>query len=167
LANTLPVLAGGFILAERVLDELPRASRCGARRLAGVDLQKERMRIVSQAVIALAPKPEGFSARELAERVRLLQPGAYSARQAAYDLSKRRGKALVERIERTRRYRPRLAGISTLAGLLILREKVIRPVLAGLARRSPLPKNLAPIDQHYENLQREMRRTLQTLALAA
>ncbi len=51
----------------------------------------------------------------------------------------------------------------------ILREKVIRPVIAGAARPHPArpPQFIHPIDQHYDNLQREMRRTFETLNLAA
>jgi hypothetical protein len=69
----------------------------------------------------------------------------------------------------TRRYHPQPLGIRTLAALLILREKVIKPILAG-AGRSQLgrpPKRIQPLDVHYENLQRELRRTFDTLGLAA
>ena len=61
------------------------------------------------------------------------------------------------------------SGIRILAGMLILREQVIKPVLAGLGkpRVGRPPKNVQPIDQHYDNLQRELRRTFETLALAA
>lgn len=140
--------------------------------LAGVDLQKPRMRTMSEAVLALAPKPGGFTATELAAKVReLLPPGesTYTPRHASYDLAKLRGKALVERIDKTRRYRARPAGIRILAGLLVLREKVIKPVLAGLGkpRVGRPPKNIHPLDQHYTVLQRELRRTFETLALVA
>jgi hypothetical protein len=60
-------------------------------------------------------------------------------------------------------------GIRTLAGPLILRERVIKPVLAGARAVSegPSPTPIAPLDLHYLNLQREMHRTFQALALAA
>jgi hypothetical protein len=82
---------------------------------------------------------------------------------------KLRGKALIERVGKSRRYRPHPAGIRVLAGLWILREKVIEPVLAGAGRprRGPPPKNLHPLDQHYTNLQRELHQTFATLGLAA
>jgi len=153
-------------------DALAVPSVRGARRTAGVDLQKVRMRAVAEAVIALAAKPEGFSAANLAERVRAQQGRAmssYAARKAAYDLRKLRGKSLVEQIGKTRRYRVRRPGIRTLAALLILREQVIKPVLAGVCRpkRGRPPKNLHPLDDHYQKLQREMLATLQTLKIAA
>jgi hypothetical protein len=153
-------------------DALAAPSVRGARRTAGVDLQKARMRAVAEAVIALAAQPEGFSAADLAERVRAQKGRAmssYAARKAAYDLRKLRGKSLVERISKTRRYRVRRPGIRTLAALLILREQVIKPVLAGVCRpkRGRPPKILHPLDDHYQKLQREMLATLQTLKIAA
>src|SRR5262245_17901766 len=51
-------------------DALAAPSVRGVRRTAGVDLQKPRMQAVAEAVIALGAKPEGFSAADLAERVR-------------------------------------------------------------------------------------------------
>jgi hypothetical protein len=154
------------------LDALAAPSVRGARRTAGVDLQKARMRAVAEAVIALAAQPRGFTAANLAERVKA-QKGkslaSYEPRQAAYDLNKLRGKSLVERIDKTRRYRVRRPGIRTLAALLILREQVIKPVLAGVYRpkRGRPPKTLHPLDVHYQRLQCEMLATLQTLKIAA
>lgn len=94
---------------------------------------------------------------------------SYGDRKAAYDLRKLRGKSLVERIAKTRRYRVRKPGIRTLAALLILREQVIKPVLAGVCRpkRGRPPKNLHLLDDHYQKLRCEMLATLQTLKLAA
>lgn len=155
-----------------VLDRLPTPSIRGTQRLAGVDLQKPRMRAVVQATVALSPQPGGFTAAQLAERVREQQGSAlayYSARRAAYDLRKLRGKEVVQRLGPTRRYQVQPAGVRVLAGLLILREKVIKPVLAGVhhPKRGRPPKTVAPLDCHYQNLQKEMLATLRTLKLAA
>ncbi len=159
-------------LPDDALDSLIKPSQRGNRRLAGVDLQQPRIQAVSKAVLALAAKPQGFTVRELAEKTRQLHPvdaAHYTHRQAAYDLMKLRGKKLVERIRKTRCYRIKSAGIRILAGLLTLREKVIKPVLAGLGkpRVGRPPKTIHPIDQHYINLQREMRQMLLTLGLVA
>ena len=94
----------------------------------------------------------------------------YHTRKAAYDLRKFCGKKLVQRIANSRRYRVRPPGISTLAALLILREKVLKPVLAGSlspkARSAP-PNHVHPLDLHYQAIQRQMVSTLQYLKLAA
>ena len=78
-------------------------------------------------------------------------------------------KSIIERVAHTRNYTINPAGIRALAGLLILREKVIRPVLAGICkpRLGRPPKIIHPIDIHYQNLRREMHLALRHLALAA
>jgi hypothetical protein len=99
----------------------------------------------------------------------LLSRSTYTARHAAYDLRKLRGKGLVARVGTTRAYQPTTPAIRTLVALLILREKIIKPVLAGAGKPTPgrPPKPVHPLDVHYENLQREMRHTLDMLGLAA
>ena len=152
------------------LDALPQPTQRGAQRLAGIDIQKPRTRAVVEAVLHLAPNPAGFTAGDLAVRTgELLRQSTYTLRHAAYDLRKLRGKGLVERVGTTRRYQPTRPAIGTLAALLILREKVIKPVLAGAGKPKlgRPPKRVHPLDRHYENLQSEMRRTFCTLGLAA
>jgi hypothetical protein len=83
------------------LDKLPTPSIRGTQRLAGVDLQKPRMQAVAQAVVALAPQPGGFTAAQLAQRLRQQQGpklADYNGRRGAYDLRKLRGKDVVERV---------------------------------------------------------------------
>ena len=160
-----------FLPAEQ-LDSLAMPTYRGQQRLAGVDIQKPRPRAVAQALIALAAQPDGFTAEQLAARVRSQQGRSmakYNTRKAAYDLRKFRGKALVQRIAHTRGYQLRCPAISTLAALLILREQVLKPVLAGVChpKRGRPPKNVHPLDLHYQSLQRQMLSTLQYLKLAA
>lgn len=158
-------------LPQGILDELAQPCERGAHRRPGVDLQKPRMRRVTQALIGIAPNPHGFTLSELAQRVRELHrddPTAYTSRHAAYDILKMRGKALVERIASTRRYRVPPKALRILCAWFTLRDKIIEPVLAGAgkARRGPKPKHLHPLDQHYENLPKELRATFSTLGIA-
>ena len=94
-------------------------------------------------------------------------PKRYSARQAAYDLAKLRGKKLVRRQKQSRRYVSDPSGVRTMCAYLLLREKVIKPLLAGVvAPTSPSPRVLSPLDQHYLNLRQELNRTFDTIGLA-
>ena len=152
------------------LDTLPQPTQRGTRRLAGIDLQKPRMRAVVEALLSLAPAPNGFTAGDVAAKIGdRLSPTTYTPRHAAYDLRKLRGKELVTRVGTTRRYRLAPPAIRTLVALLILREKIIKPVLAGAGKPKPgrPPKRAHPLDVHYANLQRELRHTLDTLGVAA
>jgi len=74
---------------------------------------------------------------------------AYNSRHAAYDLSKIRGKNLVKRIGKSRRYSTTADGVAKLAAYSTLRDHVIKPLLAGVIRRQGRPpKIIHPIDQH-------------------
>jgi hypothetical protein len=143
----------------------------GARRLAGIDLNNARNRHVLDAVVALSTRPQGFTLQLLAASVRDRSgwsDAQYSPRNAAYDLAKLRGKALVHPIEHSRRYRADPAGVRAMCAYLMLRDKVIKPLLAGVAR--PLgrpPKTIAPLDQHYLALREELQRAFTTMGLAA
>jgi hypothetical protein len=156
-------------LDQGALDELPKPSCRGKNRVAGIDLNNPRMRVVIEALMALALKPGGFSVSDLAAKVREMTGWAYyGTRQAVYDLKKIRGKDFVEQ-QKARRYLVSPQGFQTMCALLILREKVLKPVLAsiGKSRRGPKPKNTSVLDTHYQNLQNELRKTFVTLGIAA
>lgn len=147
-------------------------SQRGDRRLAGLDLNKARNRTVIAAVSGLATQPEGFTTADLAQLVRARagwDDTQYPNRRAAYDLAKLRGKALVEPIPGRRRYECRPQQLRVLCAYVVLREQVIKPVLAGLACKElpPSPPKLSPLDQHYLTLRAEFQRTCQTLGIAA
>src|SRR6516225_10661096 len=58
------------------------------------------------------------------------------------------------RIGTSRRYEPAPGGLRAMTALVILREKVIRPLLAATQRPEPQTKlnHPTPIDHHYEQL---------------
>ena len=80
----------------------------------------------------------------------------YSTRHASYDLRKIRGKHLVEKPRRTRRYHVPPDAARTIAALLTLRDQVIAPIIAGV--RSPRmgrrPITWTPVDRDYETLRK-------------
>lgn len=88
---------------------------------------------------------------------------------AAYDIKKLRGKDMVRKIGASRRYEPLHEGLRAMTALVVLREKVIRPLLAASTRPEPHAKrsNPASIDQHYENLRASMRGLFIELGVAA
>ena len=157
-------------LDEGTFDTLAAPTQRGSQRRAGVDFNKVRVRRVAAAVVALAPKPDGFTVSGLAQKVSAIagpELEAYNSRRAAYDLAKIRGKGLVERIGKSRRYRITSDGVGKLLAYTILRDQVIKPLMAGVIRRGGRPpKTVHPLDQHYQNLREELFRTFETLGLA-
>jgi len=59
----------------------------------------------------------------------------YDARRAAYDLKKLRAKNLLTKLGNSHRYSIPSQAICIIGALLILREKVLRPILAGVGKR--------------------------------
>jgi len=153
-------------VSDETLDQI------GNTRVGGIDLNKVRTRAVLSAILSLACCPDGFTAGHLADRVRSTSPIAacnYDARRAAYDIKKFRGKGLVSKLANSRRYTLPPQAVRTIAALVILREKLLRPILAAVhkPRNSHPPKNCTSIDQHYENLRQDMFTLMQDLRIAA
>src|ERR1043166_8629213 len=94
------------------------------------------MRWVIESVIALSPSPGGFTASDLASQVRVLSKQSeseYGARRAAYDLKKLRGKKIVRRIGKTRRYESMGKGLRAMAALVVLRNEGDQALAGGCA----------------------------------
>jgi hypothetical protein len=172
--NALGCLGACFV-ADDTLENLPLATQVGRTKVGGIDLNKPRMRHVAEAVLALSTSPTsppGFTASQLAQKVRTMHGPAeadYGPRRAAYDLKKLRGKGMVRKIGTSRRYEPVPEGLRAMTALLVLREKVIRPLLAASQRSEPTvqPNHPTPVDHHYEHLRNGMRDLLSTLGVAA
>jgi hypothetical protein len=159
-------------IADDMLEQLPAAARVGKTIVGGIDLNQARMRAVVEAVIALSPSPNGFTASEVAARVRAIgnqHHAHYGPRQAAYDLKKLRGKHIVARIGRTRRYEALPSGLRAMTALIVLRNKAIKPLLAAARPLRPTRRayNPQPIDTHYRALQLAMQGVFHELGIAA
>jgi hypothetical protein len=76
---------------------------------------------------------------------------------------------MVRKIGNSRRYEPIPEGLRALTALLVLREKIIKPLLAasGQPQPSSRPANPTPIDHHYESLRLSMRDLFRELGMAA
>ena len=158
--DNLQCMDASFI-SDETLDQLPTPSHVGKTRVG-----------VLSATLTLACSPDGFTAGQLADRVRstsAILPLNYDARRAAYDLKKLRAKELVSKFPHSRRYCVPAHSARIIAALAILREKILRPILAGVGKpkMGRKPKNWVPIDQHYETIRRDMFTLMQDLRIAA
>ena len=166
-ATTLDCVDISF-LADGTLDELPLPSRLGATRIGGIDLNKPRIRAALAAALALAAAPRGFTVAEFTAKVHAMTGHAgYTIRQAAYDLRKLRGKDLIVKPGRSRRYhvpaqrRPH-------------HRRPARPARPGHRpdpRRRPQPPPmdanppLDPVDRDYETLRIGMQALFHNLGI--
>jgi hypothetical protein len=152
------------------LDQLPLPAQLGASRVGGIDVNKPRIRAALAAVLALAPAPGGFTVADMTARVHAMTGqthATYNTRQAAYDLRKLRGKQLVSKPARARRYYLPGPAARTISALLTLRDHVIAPILAGvqIRRHDHVPARLTPIDQDYEHLRTDMAKLFSHLGI--
>ena len=78
----------------------------------------------------------------------------YGARRAAYDLKKLRGKKMVRRIGRMRRYESLPKGLRAMAALVVLRNQAIKPLPAAAQELRPSrgAQNPQPPDTHYDTI---------------
>lgn len=158
-------------VADDTLNQLPTPSQVGKARVGGVDVNTTRMRAVMAGVLALALSPTGFTAAQLAARVRESTgqtPSEYQTTQATYDLKKLRGKDLVVKCG-ARRYEVNPHGLRTLAALSILRDQILGPLLAAAnsPHHAPQPSTRNTLDDHYHALRTEMQGLFAHLHLAA
>jgi DNA-binding transcriptional ArsR family regulator len=141
----------------------------GKSRVAGININNQRLRAVMDALVALAIHPLGITTKILAEKVREMTGMTdYSIRQAAYDLKKFRGKGIVTIIA-ARRYETTLQGLRTMAAYLTLTDHVIVPLLnrSGKLKPGKKPANQSEKEQIYDKIQNDMRMLFKELKLAA
>ena len=158
-------------VSDELWRQLPQPAQIGQTKVGGIDLNKPRMRRVAEAVLALSAAPAGFTSADLARQVHSMTgkpDSAYGTRRAAYDIKKLRAKGMVRKIGKTRRYEPVPEGLRSLTALLVMREKIIRPLLAASGQpEPPCEPNPTPIDHHYEALRAGMRDLFTDLGIAA
>jgi len=158
-------------LPDRLLDDLPTASVLGRTRVGGVDLDNPRIRAALAAVLALAlAGGPSFAVADVAAKVAdMTGQTGYTIRQAASDLRKFRGKDLVTKPGRGRRYQICAQATRTITALLTLGDHVIGPILAGV--RSPRlgrqPTTWTLIDRDYETLRIDMQTLFDHLGIAS
>ena len=155
-------------IPDGTLDQLPTSSRIGAVRVGGVDLNKPRTRQAMHAVLALAAAPGGFTVADFTTKVHAITGRTdYTVRQAAYDLRKLRGKHLLDKPGRSRRYHVPPPAARTITALLALRDQVIGPILAGIRspRNGRKPAHWTQTDRDYETLRINMQTLLTHLGI--
>lgn len=169
--NVLQAVDSPF-LADATWEALPTPSQVGACRVGGVDIQKPRMRAAMEAVVALAAKPRGFTASNVSAQVRS-QTGQtaqeYGPTRAAYDMKKLRGKNLIVKLGKSRRYTPTADGIRSITAISVLRDKVLKPLLAGVVTDTISTRQTSgsAIDQRYHAIRKEMSMLLAEVRIAA
>lgn len=152
-------------------EKLVLPSQSGKNRLAGIDLNKRRIKQVAIALLCLSMKPGGFTSKDLYIAVNGRLKEKYSPRNASYDIKKFRGKGIVEKIPNSIRYNMTQMGISTLSAVLCLLIKEI-PSIASVVNSQWVDcekESILKIDKLFLDVQEETEqiRKLQEITFAA
>jgi hypothetical protein len=159
-------------VSDNTLDELSQPSQVGSTPVGGMDVNQPRMRAVLSAALALAL----FTRRIYHGRIRRCH--TINAQSSGCRLQT---PASSVRPQETAGPKPREPGrkippLSCSAirhshhgSMLLLREKVLRPILSAVRHQNPTakPVNHAEIDQHYQALRQAMQTLLNDLCIAA
>ncbi len=151
------------VLNDGSFEQLTNPSKTGEQRLAGVDINKRRTIAIMESVLSLAIKPYGYTAHDIAtlmkERLDKEQAKGYTPAKAAYDIRKLRGKGIVEKTDKSRKYKTTKKGMETIIAVLVLTQKTIPTVLSSINKDSVSadPDQMQDIDKIYMSIRKEIK----------
>jgi hypothetical protein len=161
------------LLKDGSFKQLTSPSKKGEQRLAGVDINKNRTIAIMESVLALAIKPNGYTTKDITilmkERLDKKQAKDYTPAKAAYDIRKLRGKVLVVKIEKSRKYKTTKKGIETIIAVLALTQITIPTILSSINKDtiSDNPEEMQNIDKIYLNIRNEVKEINQQYGMKA
>jgi len=167
--NALDSLNSGLVDAGR-LDSWRKPVKVGKSRLAGITMEKPRMRALINSITELSVHNKKVTRNELAIRTdrRLKASGGYTVRQASYDMRKLRAKGLLDAKPRQKKYTVNLNKLRELTGVLAIRDKVLKKVCVLSSCYIPSGKpDKVTITECYDDLGRSLANMFGVLHLYA
>jgi hypothetical protein len=140
-----------------LLEKLARPCRLKSQRMAGIRLENDRIIRLLEVLMHSASHLGGQSAAQIHQAVldaHHLTPEQYTRNQLAYDLRKLRAHGLIERPDNRYVYALSDYGRKAAAMLVIVRNRILRPIAGSLFVRAP-KSSLKPNSQ----LQAQYRQT--------
>ena len=140
-----------------LLEKLATPCRLKSQRMAGIRIENDRIMRMLEVLMHSASHLGGLSAADIHQAVldaHHLTPEQYTRNQLAYDLRKLRAHALIERPDNRYVYTLSEYGRKAAAMLVIVRNRILRPIAGSLFDRPP-KASLKP----NSKLQAQYRRT--------
>ncbi len=138
--------------------EITQPTQTGTKRLAGIDLNKERNIEVARILLALSIKPNGFTSKDVRNEMIHRYRDTYTCRNASYDIRKFRGKGIVKKVKGSIRYTLSEKGIKTIAAVICMFTKQIPDVTSVVNSEwsNVVKQDLLQIDRHLINIAEEV-----------
>jgi hypothetical protein len=108
------------LIDDETFENMAIPTTTGSNRLAGIDFNKKRTKLVALALLSLSMKPGGFTSKDLSEELKPLFDNCFSSRKASYDIKKFRGKGFVMKISGSIKYGLTEKGIKNIAAILCM-----------------------------------------------
>jgi hypothetical protein len=164
--NSLVLLDNGLVDRGR-FEYWGHPSSKGKKRLAGIRFDDVRMRTVVESLIRTSLLTEGITRAELAKEVNS-RGVKCDVRKVGYDMSKLRGKGVLEKIPGSRRNRIDLRKLRALTTILQIRENVLKPLHAASTSKPQKKKYpLSPEDKQYKVIRKEFNQLFRIINLKA
>jgi len=123
-----------------LLEKLAQPCRLKSQRMAGIRLENDRIIRLLEVLMHSSSQLGGLSAAEIHQAIleaHQLTPNQYTRNQLAYDLRKLRAHGLIERPDNRYVYALSDYGRKAAAMLVIVRNRILRPIAGSLFERPP------------------------------
>ena len=123
-----------------LLEKLAQTCRIKSQRMAGIRLENDRIIRLLEVLMHSSSHMGGQSAADIHQALLVahqLTPDQYTRNQLAYDLRKLRAHGLIERPDNRYLYALSDYGRNAAAMLVIVRNRILRPIAGSLFVRSP------------------------------
>jgi len=123
-----------------LLEKLAQPRRVKSRRMAGIHLENDRIIRLLEILMHGSAQVNGLSSADIHQTILQafdLTPEQYTRKQLAYDLQKLKAHGLIERPDNRYAYRLSEYGRKAAAMLVILRNRILRPIAGSLFKRPP------------------------------
>ena len=154
-----------------LLEQLAQPARIKTQRFGGIRIEQDRIIRLLEVLMDGSTQINGSSAAQLHHallKAYQLDENAYSRNQLSYDLRKLRAHGLLERIQGRFAYRLTEKGRKTAALLVLLRNRIVRPLAGSLFER-PVNETFRPaskLQARYRETKKALNALMDSLKVA-
>jgi hypothetical protein len=145
-------------LDDDTMNNLNRPVKKGKSNISGINITRSRNVALMESVLTLMFNPNGFSAKELAEKMRRKKLTNYTISNARYDMRKLKAKRFIEKVKGKQKHRITQQGIQIISAILCVWKQELKPLVKVASKKdwSDFGKELNKVETHFFNARTEM-----------